>query len=107
VTPPVGFFVHPEYGNNVSGLAVVAKHCCPCIDRDSSRVIDGDTIWVSLHGQLVKVRLIGVDRPETVHPDKPVEPSGKEASKFTRLNSEPGPLNWRSTLPPILVAGCF
>jgi micrococcal nuclease len=43
-------------------------------------VIDGDTIVVSGIG---KVRLIGVDTPETVHPSKPVEHFGKEASAFT------------------------
>ncbi|MCG2772505.1 MAG: thermonuclease family protein [Desulfobacterales bacterium] len=30
------------------------------------------------------MRLIGVDTPETVHPQKPVEYFGKEASEFTR-----------------------
>ena len=30
-----------------------------------------------------RVRLIGVDTPETVHPRKPVEYFGKEASAFT------------------------
>lgn len=48
------------------------------------RVIDGDTIVVDYHGKLEKVRLIGVDTPETVHPNKPVEYFGKEASNFTR-----------------------
>ena len=28
--------------------------------------------------------MIGIDTPETVHPQKPVEYFGKEASKFTR-----------------------
>lgn len=45
------------------------------------RVIDGDTIELN-NGE--KVRLIGVDTPETVHPGKPVEYYGKEASNFTR-----------------------
>jgi micrococcal nuclease len=45
------------------------------------RVIDGDTIQLS-NGK--KVRLIGVDTPETKHPRKPVEYFGKEASAFTR-----------------------
>ena len=52
-----------------------------------SRVVDGDTIVVV--GQPTKtgiptitVRLIGVDTPETVHPSKPVEHYGKEASAF-------------------------
>ncbi|MDP3997654.1 MAG: thermonuclease family protein [bacterium] len=41
------------------------------------RVIDGDTIELET-GQ--KVRYIGIDTPETVHPDKPVQCFGKEAS---------------------------
>ncbi len=46
-----------------------------------TRVVDGDTIVVEGIG---KVRLIGVDTPETVHPKKPVEYFGKEASNFTK-----------------------
>jgi micrococcal nuclease len=46
-----------------------------------TRVIDGDTTELETIG---KVRLIGVDTPETVHPQKPVERFGKEASAFTR-----------------------
>ena len=45
------------------------------------RVVDGDTIKLST-GE--RVRLIGVDTPETVHPRKPVEYFGKEASAFTK-----------------------
>ena len=45
------------------------------------RVVDGDTIIVRDVG---RVRLIGVDTPETVHPGRPVEFFGKEASTFTR-----------------------
>jgi micrococcal nuclease len=47
------------------------------------RTIDGDTIEIEQDGKPVKVRLIGVDTPETVHPSKPVEQYGKEASRFT------------------------
>jgi micrococcal nuclease len=49
-----------------------------------TRVIDGDTIIVNIEGKKEKVRLIGVDTPETVHPNKPVEYFGKEASEFTK-----------------------
>lgn len=49
-----------------------------------TRVIDGDTIVVKIDGIQEKVRLIGVDTPETVHPSKPVEYFGKEASGFTK-----------------------
>lgn len=43
------------------------------------RVIDGDTIEVE---EIGKIRLIGLDTPETVDPRKPVEYFGKEASQF-------------------------
>ena len=49
-----------------------------------TRVVDGDTIVVSIDRRSEKVRLIGVDTPETVHPSKPVEYFGKEASVFTK-----------------------
>lgn len=46
-----------------------------------SKVVDGDTIELD-SGQ--KVRYIGVDTPETVHPSKPVQCFGKEASIFNK-----------------------
>lgn len=48
------------------------------------RVVDGDTIEVSINGTAEKVRLIGVDTPETVHPTIGEEPYGREASNFTK-----------------------
>ena len=42
-----------------------------------ARVIDGDTIELA-NGQ--RVRYIGIDTPETVHPDKPAQCFGQEAS---------------------------
>jgi len=47
------------------------------------RVVDGDTIIVRIEKKEERVRLIGVDTPETKHPKKPVEYFGKEASAFT------------------------
>ena len=44
------------------------------------RVVDGDTIVVIIGTKLVKVRLIGLDTPETVDPRKPVQCFAKEAS---------------------------
>jgi micrococcal nuclease len=43
-------------------------------------VIDGDTVEVSIDGHTETVRLLGIDTPETVHPTKPVECFGPEAS---------------------------
>ena len=45
------------------------------------RVVDGDTI---LFEPDMRVRLIGVNSPESVKPDSPVEPFGPEASQFTK-----------------------
>jgi micrococcal nuclease len=49
-----------------------------------TRVIDGDTIEVRLDGDYTDVRLIGVDTPETVKPDTPVQCFGERASHFTK-----------------------
>lgn len=45
-----------------------------------TRVVDGDTIHVDIAGQDFTVRYIGMNTPETVAPDKPVECYGPEAS---------------------------
>ncbi len=49
-----------------------------------SRVVDGDTIVVALDGEAYVVRYLGIDAPETVRPDWPVEPFGPEASQFNK-----------------------
>lgn len=49
-----------------------------------TRVVDGDTVEVSDGNSTYKLRLIGVNTPETVHPNKDVEFFGKEASDFTK-----------------------
>lgn len=51
-------------------------------------VVDGDTLLVRVGGTEERVQLIGVDTPETVHPHKPVQYFGKEASVFTRSLAE-------------------
>ena len=47
------------------------------------RTIDGDTIEIRKDNQNFTIRLLGVDTPETVHPSKPIEYYGPEASIFT------------------------
>jgi micrococcal nuclease len=46
------------------------------------RAVDGDTIEVRVEGRLEDVRYIGVDTPETVKPDTPVQCFGPQASAF-------------------------
>lgn len=48
------------------------------------RVIDGDTVKVTVQGKEETLRLLLVDTPETVHPSKPVQPFGPEASAFAK-----------------------
>jgi micrococcal nuclease len=50
----------------------------PCQIR---RVVDGDTLLLE---NRARIRLIGVNAPESVKPDHPVEAWGPEASEFTR-----------------------
>jgi len=47
-----------------------------------TRVVDGDTVEVQLDGAEEDVRYIGVDTPETVKPDTPVQCFGPQASAF-------------------------
>ncbi|MDC3417432.1 thermonuclease family protein [Aquibacillus salsiterrae] len=49
-----------------------------------NRVIDGDTVVVSIEGEVKTVRLLLVDTPETVDPSLPVQPFGKEATDFAK-----------------------
>jgi micrococcal nuclease len=44
------------------------------------KVVDGDTIWVDNNGKRQKIRMIGLDTPESVDPRKPVQCFALEAS---------------------------
>jgi micrococcal nuclease len=44
------------------------------------RAVDGDTLILKINGERERVRLIGMDSPESVKPNSPVECFGKEAS---------------------------
>jgi len=54
------------------------------------RVVDGDTITVSLGSSNEKVRLLGIDTPESVKPNTPVECFAKQASARTASLLPPG-----------------
>nr|WP_263324422.1 thermonuclease family protein [Neobacillus sp. Marseille-Q6967] len=54
------------------------------------RVVDGDTVNINLNGKEETVRLLLVDTPETVHPSKPVQPFGPEASALAKETLTPG-----------------
>src|SRR5689334_4575454 len=44
------------------------------------KVVDGDTIDISLNGQTSRVRMIGINTPESVDPRRNVQCFGTEAS---------------------------
>ena len=48
-----------------------------------TKVIDGDTIDVRIGRKVRRIRLVGIDTPETKDPRKPVQCFGKEASART------------------------
>jgi micrococcal nuclease len=48
------------------------------------KVVDGDTVDIVIDGVESRVRLIGVDTPESVDPREPVQCYGREASAYTK-----------------------
>jgi micrococcal nuclease len=54
------------------------------------RVVDGDTLRVSLDGRSRSVRLLGIDTPETHRPGTPVECGGPQASEHMESLAPPG-----------------
>lgn len=49
-----------------------------------THVVDGDTVDLDVGGTAERARLLGIDTPETVKPDAPVDCFGPEASARTK-----------------------
>jgi micrococcal nuclease len=62
------------------------------VDAYVTRVVDGDTIEAQIGDEVEDVRLIGIDTPETVKPEAPVECFGPQASSFTHRVLEGQPV---------------
>lgn len=73
-------------------LAPIGAHAqVPPTAATVLRVIDGDTLDVQLEdGTRARVRVIGLDTPETVDPRKPVQCFGREASNRAKELLPPG-----------------
>jgi len=54
------------------------------------RVVDGDTIVVHVSGRRERVRLVGIDTPESVKPNTPVQCFAVQASNRTKALLPPG-----------------
>ncbi len=77
----------------ISGLGFLSERYAPAQDTLGSvspgnyeviEVNDGDTVTVSMDGKKERIRMIGVDTPETQDPRKPVQCFGKASTNFTR-----------------------
>ena len=53
------------------------------LDVKFSKCVDGDTAKVILKKEEIKIRFLGINTPESVHPTKEVESFGKESSNYT------------------------
>ena len=99
----------PERSSNASGYGsglaavllatAVACGCTPDVDPDRSvapdraivaTVVDGDTIELLFGARRERVRLLGIDAPESVHPSVPVQCFGREASAELATLLPPG-----------------
>ena len=103
-----GIFLHGKfnpYAVYIPGVSSIVqtlqqfipvKHSAPApiADRDMSkfrgpydvvRVVDGDTAVININGEEKRCRFIGIDTPESVHPDaqRNIE-EGKAASDYTK-----------------------
>jgi micrococcal nuclease len=81
----------------VLGAGLLVLGACAGVDEQLPagqgrvvRVVDGDTLVVHIAGADERVRLLGIDTPESVAPDRPVECFGKEASGRTAQLLPPG-----------------
>ena len=71
--------IHPPTSSSTKNVFVAGTNAFVI------RAVDGDTVDIELDGdsQEHKIRLLGVNTPESVDPRRPVQCFGKEASHFT------------------------
>lgn len=62
----------------------------PCEHATVNRVIDGDTVDVDISGETRRVRVLGIDTPETKKRGAPVECFGPEATARAETLLPPG-----------------
>lgn len=70
------------FRDNVKKLVLAAKETAagPTDYFKVVHVVDGDTIDVDYYGKKERIRMIGINTPESVDPRKPVECFGREAA---------------------------
>lgn len=71
------------YDENLNIIETVKNTETEKIEVKYHDKVDGDTAEFELDGEIIKVRFLGVNTPETVATDVGEEPFGKEASNYT------------------------
>jgi micrococcal nuclease len=70
----------PKYKTNRKNIPAIEVNK----EYEVVKVIDGDTFDIKIGSQIIKVRMLGIDTPETVDPRKDVQCFGKQASDKTK-----------------------
>ena len=78
----VGIFASDQFADDVAKM--LSAQTVPVGYYRVTQVYDGDTFAVDMNGTTEKVRMIGVDTPETHKPGTPVQCFGPQASDFTK-----------------------
>ncbi len=86
--PDAGLSIY-RIPRSVASIAALSGQLEYMNSAEVVRIVDGDTIVVSFAAQAgfinpEKIRLIGVDTPESVDPRRPVERFGAEAARYAR-----------------------
>lgn len=71
------------YDENFNVISAVEQEDAERIKVKFNRKIDGDTAEFELNNEIIKVRFLGINTPETVDKNRGEEPYGKEASAYT------------------------
>lgn len=74
----------------IAGGAVYASTSKADTSGEVLRIVDGDTLDIRIGGEDTRVRLLSVDTPETVDPNKSVECLGPEATEYLHSLVSPG-----------------
>lgn len=67
-------------------IFLFALNICNCYCKEEVKFyscVDGDTFKIKKEDEILTVRMLAIDTPESVHPKKKLEYYGKEASDFT------------------------
>ncbi len=81
---PKDFSYLPNSDQQHAVIKNVSSHISTSTVFEVAKVVDGDTVDLMQESIVTRVRLIGINSPESVDPRRPVECFGKEASNHAK-----------------------